>query len=77
MTPDIEKRAMEIAKAIDDMTVDGACEVITTTITKVAEEARKEERERIEEQLRTLLTTDKRKYDVVLWEDIISILKDK
>ena len=38
MTQDIEKRAMEIAKAIDEMSIDDACKVITTTLTKVYEE---------------------------------------
>lgn len=44
---------------------------------KLADEVRKKERDRIEKQLRTLRTTDKRKYDVVLWADVVSILKEK
>ena len=39
--------------------------------------ARVKERERIEKELRPLRTTDKRKYDVVLWRDVLISLTNK
>ena len=85
MKDDVTKYVEEFARfyghadlvSVEDAKHEHGVDWVEDTLTKVADEARKKERDRIEKQLRTLRTTDKRKYDVVLWADVISILKDK
>ncbi len=65
----IDKKAMEIAKAIDTMSVDEACEVITSTLTTVAEEAIRDVLEEVRAGVKKKQSTGKVPKEIIDEED--------